>query len=385
LALRDLARYQGRSGAALGAVTLAVGIAATIAVNAALQAAVTDATTGGNLPDNQLIVYVSGGGNGAPVPQLAPAQLRTAQAGVNAIASAVGSTDVLPLEQAVDLSAPSAPGGPGNGPGGKFPVGLAKVTRTGRGEEISPIGSTYVATPAVLAHYRINPDQIQPTSDILTSRTDVAGLELFATPHKVITHPIIQTVALPRYSSDPTTLITPHAMQVLGLSHTSVAWLVQTPRALTSAQIDNASNLAAAAGLKIETRPAHQTLAQLRDDATAAGLLVALGVLAMTVGLIRSESAPDLRTLTAAGARSTTRRTITGATAAALALLGAMLGTAAAYLALLAWYHHDLQPMKHVPVVNLLAILVGLPVLAAAFGWLLAGREPPAIARQPLD
>jgi putative ABC transport system permease protein len=51
----------------------------------------------------------------------------------------------------------------------------------------------------------------------------------------------------------------------------------------------------------------------------------------------------------------------------------------------LAWYHHDLQPMKHVPVVNLLAILVGLPVLAAAFGWLLAGREPPAIARQPLD
>jgi putative ABC transport system permease protein len=59
-------------------------------------------------------------------------------------------------------------------------------------------------------------------------------------------------------------------------------------------------------------------LAQLRDDATAAGLLVALGVLAMTVGLIRSESAPDLRTLTAAGARSTTRRTITGATAAAL-------------------------------------------------------------------
>jgi putative ABC transport system permease protein len=35
LALRDLARYQARSGAALGAITLAIGIAATIAINAA--------------------------------------------------------------------------------------------------------------------------------------------------------------------------------------------------------------------------------------------------------------------------------------------------------------------------------------------------------------
>jgi hypothetical protein len=30
-------------------------------------------------------------------------------------------------------------------------------------------------------------------------------------------------------------------------------------------------------------------------------------------------------------------------------------------------------------------IVVGLPVLAAVGGWLLAGREPPAIARQPLE
>jgi putative ABC transport system permease protein len=384
LALRDLARYQGRSGAALAAITLAVGIAATIAINAAAQAAATEATTGGNLPDNQLVVYLSGGGNGAPVPGLTAAQLLAARTRVNGIASAVGSQDVLPLDKAVDLASPNAPAGPGNGTGGKFPVGLAKVTRSGSGEEISPVGSTYVATPAVLAHYGIDAHQIQPTTDVLTSQTDVAGLQLFAAPGNAIEHPSVQRVGLPRYSSAPNTLITAHAMQVLGLVPAPAAWVIQTPRALTSTQVDNAGNLAAGAGLTIETRPAHQTLAQLRTDATAAGLLVALGVLAMTVGLIRSETAQDLRTLTAAGARSITRRTITGATAAALASLGALLGTAAAYLALLAWYHHDLHPMKQVPVVNLLAILIGLPVLAAAFGWLLAGREPPAIARQPL-
>ena len=203
LALRDLARYQGRSGAALGAVTLAVGIAAAIAINAAVLAASTDAATGGNLPDNQLVVYQSGNGSGAPVPELTPTQLQTAQARVNTIASAVGSHDVLTLEQAVDPSAPNAPGGPGNGPGGKFPVGLAKVTKTGRGEDISPVGSTYVATPAVLAHYGIKPDQVQPASDILTSRPDVAGLELFATPRKAIEHPIIQTVRCPATPPTP--------------------------------------------------------------------------------------------------------------------------------------------------------------------------------------
>jgi len=32
-----------------------------------------------------------------------------------------------------------------------------------------------------------------------------------------------------------------------------------------------------------------------------------------------------------------------------------------------------------------LILLVGLPLIAAAGGWLLAGREPEAIARQPLD
>jgi putative ABC transport system permease protein len=68
-----------------------------------------------------------------------------------------------------------------------------------------------------------------------------------------------------------------------------------------------------------------------------------------------------------------------------LAFLGAVVGTGGAYGALLAWYHSDLTPLGRVPVVDLVLILVGLPVLAAAGGWLLAGREPAGIARQPLE
>jgi putative ABC transport system permease protein len=44
---------------------------------------------------------------------------------------------------------------------------------------------------------------------------------------------------------------------------------------------------------------------------------------------------------------------------------------------------HDLAPLGQVPVVHLAFIPVGLPVAAAVAGWLLAGREPPALTRQP--
>ena len=37
------------------------------------------------------------------------------------------------------------------------------------------------------------------------------------------------------------------------------------------------------------------------------------------------------------------------------------------------------------PVADVLILLIGLPLLAAGLGWLLAGREPEVIGRQPLD
>jgi putative ABC transport system permease protein len=160
---------------------------------------------------------------------------------------------------------------------------------------------------------------------------------------------------------------------------------MQTNNPLTTAQIHTAQKAAADAGLYVETRKAPKSMAPLRNWSTAAGILLALGVLGMTVGLIRSETANDLRTLAATGASSTTRRTLTGATAGALGLLGAVLGTAGAYAALLAWHRSDLSPLGRVPVLNLIVILAGLPVIATVTGWLLAGREPPAIARRPLE
>jgi hypothetical protein len=41
--------------------------------------------------------------------------------------------------------------------------------------------------------------------------------------------------------------------------------------------------------------------------------------------------------------------------------------------------------LGNVPVADLLLILLGMPAFAAAVGWLFAGREPTAMARQAID
>ena len=137
--------------------------------------------------------------------------------------------------------------------------------------------------------------------------------------------------------------------------------------------------------MTVEARDHQTQLTAIRSGATAAGLLLALGILAMTVGLIRGEAAGDLRTLTASGATGATRRTLTAATGGALALLGVLLGGAGAYLALLAGYHANLAALGRVPAAHLAVTAVALPVTAAAVGWLLGGREPSTLARRPLE
>ena len=154
---------------------------------------------------------------------------------------------------------------------------------------------------------------------------------------------------------------------------------------MTSQQVADARAFAADNGLTIETRRESSSFATIKAIAIAAGALLALAILAMTVGLIRSESAGDLRTLTATGATSRIRRTLTAATAGALALLGALLGLAGAYVALVATYLDDLGYLGRIPGLPLVLIVVGVPLAATAAGWLLAGREPAAIASTAIE
>jgi putative ABC transport system permease protein len=397
LALRDLARHRARSGSALAAISLGVFIAALVCVLAAQRYGNVLDYAGPNLSSNQIIVYTPNGGPGGGGPggssTSGSASTPQAQAAVaQNIARALGSGNVIELDQT-----------------------SASLQHAAAGRSWS--GPVYVATPQLLAAFGIKASDVNPDADILTMRPGLSGISdmqlvyggYFASqgggpgngpgngpvsypcPNgQCLANPVIQEVgALPSGTSAPNTVITEHAIRTLGLHAGVSGWLIQTPQPPTAAQITNARLTAGAAGMTIETKSSTPSSAEILDWATVFGIALALGILAMTIGLIRSETARDLRTLTAAGAGSLTRRELTAATAFALALAGAVLGTLAAYVGAIgyAWDNplDGLSELSNVPTGNLLFILVGMPVVAAVVGWLLAGREPAAISRQPLE
>jgi len=381
LAMRDLSRYRARSGAALAAIGLAVGIAVAIAVSGAVASAKMASPSGGNLPADQVIVWLSREAMGGPVPVLSAAQLEAAQKQADTIATDLHATSAVPLTGATNPDLPQER----NGRLAVF-LGIPHAVGDGiqyMGSESVPV---FVATPELLTHYGIDPASINAGTDLVTSLASTAGYDLAASGSRDW-QPVLQHVSLPSYSSLPRALITTHGMTLSRMQLTTmpVGWLIDAPNPLTAAQIDKAQQTASGAGLYVESRRTGADQTQLANGFTTAGIIVALGVLAMTVGLIRSETARDLRTLTATGARRNTRRALTAATAGALALAGAIIGTACAYVGLLAWYHREAHWLAHPPVANLAAILLGLPIVAYAAGWLMSGREPATISRQQVE
>jgi putative ABC transport system permease protein len=374
LALRDLARYQARSAAALAAISLALGIAVAIMISLA---AATSAADAGNLPDNQLQIWIGQPGGNQLVPIRTPAELSTLAAAVHRIAGSLGGAAVIPLDMPVDPASKPQPDGQQPVVSLNAPVDQA-AGRNGVYRSVA----LYVATPAVLRLLGINPATIDPAANILTIQS---GQDVLTTITTVtgVTH--IQRIHVPDYGSEPTSLITLNGLRREHWTQIQSGWMIQSARPLPAAQIAAARDVAAKSGLVIESRNTQGSLATVRTAATAAGALIALGVLAMAVGLIRAEAARDLRTLTAIGATSTTRRILTATTAGTLALLGALLGSGAAYLALAAGHRSDIGVLSRVPVLDLTITIVGVPVAAALAGWILAGRKPSSIARQALD
>jgi putative ABC transport system permease protein len=156
--------------------------------------------------------------------------------------------------------------------------------------------------------------------------------------------------------------------------------LVVTPEPMSDADVAAARRIAAATGMSVETRDEQTGLVTVQSVATALGAVAALGILAMSIGLIRAESGRDLQTLTASGATSTARRTLTATSAGALALLAVGLAIAVAYACMVAGYFGELDALRNPPLLHLAATLAGVPVAAWGAGWLMGGREPEHIA-----
>ena len=409
LALRDLARYQARSGAALAAITLALGIAAAVVVVAAAEERKAD-TEPPNLSDRQIRVY-TGLREQEVLTVQTTAELERMATRVRQLAADLDDAAVIPLHNAVRQGVE-----PGVTSEGIRVVSTEVLTRKiddpesgrwdrrgliclGEGNCYAIESRLYVATPAVLGYLGLDPAAVDPGTDFLADpavRTDELVIPDITTEEGAEASEDavanVQRIDSRKLFGSPSTgaglapdsFVTLDGLRRRGWKQTPSGWLVEADRPLTSEQVADAREFAADAGLTIETRRESSSTTPIAI-ATAAGALLALAILAMTVGLIRSETAGDLRILTATGATSRIRRTLTAATAGSLAFLGALLGVAGAYLALAATYLDDLDYLGRIPVLPLVLMAVALPLAATAAGWLLAGREPPAIARPVME
>ena len=100
--------------------------------------------------------------------------------------------------------------------------------------------------------------------------------------------------------------------------------------------------------------------------------LASLALVAMTVGLMRAETAADRAVLVALGSSRRQQRDLAAATAGTLAVAAVATGTAIAYLSLLAQNGDHLARLLPVPACHLATLCLGLPLVAVVGSWALA-------------
>jgi putative ABC transport system permease protein len=370
LAARDLARNGARSVGALAAISLALGAA--VAIVLGTSAALFSSEAEGNLASSQLMVRVGEIppiGDVRPIPDRSPGEIEDLDATIGQIAGVLGDARVTTIDVAI------APDFEGFG-------GLPAVVLT---REIEPdlnriLTFLYVANESLLEAYAVDLSSLGDDVEFLT----VEEGPLFLEPMRP--ELVERTFELSeKFTSLPGSFITPEALAIRDWDQARAAWLLEAPSPISEEQFEAALAIAATSGVTVESRADQANLRAMRTAASAAGIVIALGILAMTVGLLRSEAAGDLRTLTATGAPRSIRRSLTACTSGSLALMGSVLGAFGAYAGFIAGHSSDLEALTPVPIVYLGVILVGLPLLAAGAAWLLAGREPVSLARSLLD
>ncbi len=370
LAVRDLARFESRSAAALGAITLALGVAVSVVVIAA--ANVPDADEG-NLQADQLVVwtYSPSAFGGLQVPELTDDEVIQREADVAEIADLAPGARIVPLDVAVDPTNAEVAGG-------QRLLNNAVLGRPIDENTIRDSGVVFIATPELVHYLRLDVDDQPPGTLVLTRQTGDVYITGNITQPIFIRNPVptdqVVHIDVPNVTSGPRTLMTDAGLDAAGLEPMRAGWLLDLEEPLAPAGLARARELAADAGLAVEARDTTGGLTIVRHVATAAGVLLALSILAMTAGLLRGESRHELRTLHAAGATGRIRRAITASTCGVLALAGAALAVVISYAALLAGYWPETDRLADVPVAHLTTLTVGLPLLAGGLAWILGGR-----------
>ena len=260
LALRDLARYQARSGAALAAITLALGIAAAVVVTAAAEEKKEDDRVAAELPnlsDRQIRVYTGPTRDPEliPLPIQTPAQLARSAARVRQLAAGLGQAAVIPLRKAFQPGEP--PIVTFEGDRALVAVGLSRqdrAPRAGPGDPVStsprlPCSGTSESTPPRSTRARTSwPTRPSPPTSS-SSWTSRARRQLPVTNVQRIDSRQVLGAGEGDTGRVPSSFVTLDGLRRHGWKQVPSGWLVESSRPLTSEQIAAARELAAEAGL----------------------------------------------------------------------------------------------------------------------------------------
>lgn len=381
LAGRDLARNQARSAATLAALVVAFGLPLGVGISGTAVDARNRAEPL-NLPESTAnIWHVLPRSRFQPPPSsFDPAAV---QSELDVMRRAVPGATLVPVEMAVDPSAPETEITFGTGDLVKLPGVLVAIEHH-QDAEPTWTGPVWVATPELLVAWGLDGALADSTADLLGP----AGEVEFAWPARPqaagqpsappADPPTVQTVAVPDHRDVSPYWIPRSRLAAHGLVGRTAGWAIHAPAPLTVSQRDQLRR-AAGATLIVETTVARESTRSVRMVAWLGGGVIAMSILAISLALLRSETAEERSVLAAVGAPLRTRRRITAATAALLSGAGVALAIPTGYLALIGLLGNPTAGYGFVVPWQTLAIVVpGVPLLATAGAWLFGGTLRPA-------
>jgi len=221
----------------------------------------------------------------------------------------------------------------------------------------------------------------------------VSGTATLGASEVTAGHPITQRTRIPAVVVDPqvwaTVFMEPDGAWILPDTAKKLGWPVRiqafnltSPTGTISPQVESAvtDRLGDGAFFQVERGFQNPFTLVLLIAFLVAGLLVLIASLISTA-LSLAESQNDMATLAAVGATRHTRRGIAASQALVVATCGALLGVAVGMIPGIAstWpltARGSLPPTIAIPWLPLIAVCVGVPLLAAGLAWIAVRRRP---------
>lgn len=361
IAGRDLARHQTRSASALAAIVLALGIPLGIVLSSSSAEAQLRHEPP-NLPAHLALLFQrDAGGRNEPPPRSFDSETETVAVALAQMQGLVPGSRVVPIQMAHDPTDAPVPITYATGVTAESVSVVRIQVPMGDRNEPTWADAVWVATPELLAAWKLDPALAERDELLGPKRADLR----VGSPNgwsSEVTEPI--EFGLPQHPGAAPYWIPEGAIASRKLATVTVGWAIVARSSITSSQ-RAALRSANADMFSLDLPDPPGSEASIRLVASLIAYGAGLAVLAMTVGLIRSEAKDEKRILAAVGAPARTQRWIAGATAGLLSVAGSILAVPIGLCFLLAMTSNPSgkNPFT-VPWRNLTVIPLGIPLIA---------------------